>query len=99
MGIIADKREIKDATLIQRRTALIESNVQEEIICLDLEGSQYIGFNGTASLIWSKIEFPVRFKDLLNIITAKFAVDYSQAKTDAIHFLEKLYDKKLITLK
>lgn len=99
MGIIKTKREITETTIIQRRTNLIESKVQEEIICLDLEGSQYIGFNGTASLIWSEIEFPVRFKDLLDKITATFAVDCNQAKTDAIHFVEKLYDKKLITLK
>jgi hypothetical protein len=93
------KREIKESTIIQRKNDLLYSEIQDEIIALSVETGEYIGFNSVGSRIWSLIEFPVRFIDLVNTISKEFEVDPELAKTDAIHFLEKLKDKKLITVK
>lgn len=99
MGTDASKREIKESTIIQRKNDLLYSEIQDEIIALNVADSEYIGFNSVGSRIWSLIEQPVNFLELLDKIVNEFEVNSEQAKTDAIHFLERLYDKNLITLK
>lgn len=98
MGI-EPKREITDSSIIQRKNNLLYSEIQDEIVALNIDTSEYIGFNAVGSRIWSIIEQPIGFAELLNSIVQEFDVNSEQARTDAMHFLQKLDDKKLISIK
>lgn len=98
MGI-EPKREITDSSIIQRKNNLLLSEIQNEVLALNTDTSEYVSFNSVGSRIWSHIEYPISFSDLLNRIVQEFDVNSEQARSDAMIFLQKLYDKKLITVK
>ncbi len=99
MGLLAKKKEIGPDTLIQRRNDLLFNEIDGEVVMLSIENGEYYGMDQVGSRIWNSLEHPVSFQDLLDKITREFDVDTEQAKTDSIRFLEKLRDKKLISLK
>lgn len=98
MGIDSN-REITDSSVVQRKNDLLYSEIQDEIVALNINTSEYIGFNSVGSRIWRILEHPVGFPELLNRIVQEFDVNSAQARKDVIHFLQKLYEKKLITVK
>ncbi|MBN1143546.1 MAG: PqqD family protein [Bacteroidales bacterium] len=99
MGLLGKKKEIGPDTIIQRRNDLLFNEIDGEVVMLSIENGEYYGMNIVGSRIWALIERPSTFKDLLVKITQEFNIDAEQAKTDSIHFLEKLLDKKLLSLK
>lgn len=98
MGV-GSKGEIKDSSIIQRKNNLLHSEIQSEIVALDIDTSNYISFNSVGSRIWKFIESEAIFSDLVNKIVQEFDVNSEQARKDALIFLQKLYDKNLITVK
>lgn len=98
MGV-GSKGEIKDSSIIQRKNNLLHSEIQSEIVALDIDTSNYISFNSVGSRIWKFIESEASFSDLVNKIVQEFDVNSEQARKDALIFLQKLYDKNLITVK
>ena len=98
MGV-GSKGEIKDSSIIQRKNNLLHSEIQSEIVALDIDTSNYISFNSVGSRIWKFIEREASFSDLVNKIVQEFDVNSEQARKDALIFLQKLYDKNLITVK
>jgi hypothetical protein len=61
--------------LVSRRAALIETEVDGELVALHIDNGTCYGFNGTATRIWAMIEQPRRLSELKDELTREFDVD------------------------
>ena len=84
--------------LVRRRTGLLETEVDGELVGLHVENGTCYGFNGTATRIWSMIEAPRRMSDLRDSLVAEFDVEAVTCEEQLIELLRELAADGLIEL-
>jgi hypothetical protein len=96
MAIFGAKKEIGPDTLLQRKPGLLFNEIDGEVVMLSIENSEYYGMDKVGSRIWHLLENPMHFKILVDILMGEYEVSKEQCITDALSFLNKMKDKKLI---
>jgi hypothetical protein len=84
--------------LVRRSGALIEAEVDGELIGLEAEKGLCFGFNGTATRIWALIEAPKRFSDLRDALLAEYEVDEETCTRELRAVLDELEADGLVAL-
>jgi hypothetical protein len=97
MGIFVTKKEITPDTILQRKPELLFNQIDGEVVMLSIENSEYYGMDKVGSRIWELLEQPVPFRELVAKLLEEYEVSEQQCTADALAFLKKLDDKKLIT--
>lgn len=82
--------------MICRRKDLVASQMDDEIVMLDMESGQYFGMNPIASAIWEKLEQPITLFELCEKLMVEFEVEPEQCKNDVSQFVEQLVENKLL---
>lgn len=77
---------------------LIISEVDNEIIMMDLENGSYISLNYTGKAIWERIKDPIRVKDLIENLMNNFNIDEEACTFDTINFLTKISKQKALDI-
>ena len=85
-------------TLVARGAALLEAEVDGELVALGLANDTCYGFNPTATRIWALIEPPVRFAALCDALVVEFAVDRAVCERDVAALLGDLASDGLVRL-
>jgi hypothetical protein len=98
MGIFSIHKEISSDTLLQRKSDLLYNKIDDEIVILSLENNEYFGMDKVGSRIWELLEQPIIFNQLAAQLIIEYEVTEQQCKEDIMTFLEKMADKKLITI-
>lgn len=93
------EKTIKPETVIKRKENQLFSEIDEEVVMLSVENSEYYGMDKVGSRIWQLIEREITFKDLIKVLTEEYDVTEEQCKEDTIKFLEQLEEKKLIDIR
>lgn len=86
-------------TLVVRKKDIMFSELDHEIIMFNLSKSEYYGFNEMASRIWHLLENEISLKQLIELLMDEYEVTYGQCREEVIAFLNRLNEKKLVTLK
>lgn len=73
--------------------------VDNETVILSRDGNNLHRLNEVGSEIWVKADGTVTINEIVNHICSEFDADENRAKIDTLDFIEKLVQKKLITLK
>jgi len=66
------------------------------IYILNLKDYNFYYFQNVASDIWQLISRGTNFEDLVMQISAKYAVDLSEAKADTEEFIQELIELELV---
>jgi len=72
------------------------TDIDGEIVMLNLENNEYYGLNKTASDVWRIIEKPTRFGDIINYLTKIYDVDKEKCAEEVTELIKKLLEKKLV---
>ena len=83
---------------VARRAALLESEVDGEIVALHVDNGTCYGFNGTASRIWAMLETPRRLSEIRDAMLAEFDVDAATCEAEVIALLRELEADGLVEL-
>jgi hypothetical protein len=97
MEILTAMKKIDPDTTIQRKGDLLFNTIDEEVVILSVENSEYYGLEKVGSRIWELLEHPISFRELISKLMKEFDVSEEQCTTDTLTFLIRLGDKKLIT--
>lgn len=84
--------------IVSRRAELIETEVDGELVALDVDKGTCYGFNGTATRIWGLIEQPRRFSELKEQLTREFDVDADVCERQLGDLLKELEADGLVEL-
>lgn len=84
--------------LVSRHGALMEAEVDGEMVGLHVESGTCYGFNGTAYRIWQLVEQPLRLSQLCAALSEEFEVDPATCEADVRLLLDDLGADGLVTL-
>lgn len=89
---------IDGATLVTRKRALMEAMVDDELFGLELERSEFYGFNGPATRIWQLIETPATVDAICAALLADYAVAPEECRSATSDLLRDLERDGMVTL-
>lgn len=70
--------------------------IDDEVVMLDAERSQYLATNPTGTLIWQTLQEGATRSQLVDLLTSRYGIDAQQAGTDTDAFLAELRARELI---
>ncbi len=85
-------------TMISRASALLEAEVDGEMVGLHVKSGTCYGFNGTAYRIWQLIETPTSLGALCDALSQEFAADPAALREDVRPLLDELVKDGLLRL-
>ena len=98
MRVFMTKKIIGPDCVIQRKSNLLFNEIDDEVVMLSIENSEYYGMDKVGSRIWQLLEKPMPFKELIESLMEEYAVTEEQCKEDSVTFLEQLTEKKLVEI-
>lgn len=84
--------------IVTQKNGLDATDIDGEIIMMDIENGKYYGFNEVGSRIWNIIEKPIMVKDIVSILLDEFQVDENICETSVFSFLSGIYNDELISI-
>ena len=84
--------------LVQRRSGLIQAEVDDELVALHIDQGACYGFNPTATRIWSMIESPRRSTDLRDALLRDYDVEPEACEKQLMALLGQLEQDGLVEL-
>ncbi|NMW32540.1 PqqD family protein [Altererythrobacter sp. RZ02] len=76
--------------------AVIFSDLDNNIVMMNVENGEYYDFDEIASYIWRKLDEPIIIKQLCADLCDAFTVDAATCQADTLEFLDDLLGRKLI---
>ena len=79
-----------------RETQLLEAKLGDELMALDAEAGTCFGFNRVATEVWSLLESPKSFDELVAALLEEYDVDGERCGADLRELLDDLEAKGLV---
>ncbi len=75
---------------------LLESEIDGEIVMMDVESGNYLNFDAVATDIWNRIGGGIRFADLCAAIEGEYDADSATVARDVAEFVDDLIRRGLV---
>lgn len=82
--------------LIRRNKELLSSEMNDELVMMNLESNNYFGLNKVGKYIWEFLEEEQTLDNLCEKLTSKYDVSFEQCKSDITPFINKLKELNII---
>ncbi|MFW6352516.1 MAG: lasso peptide biosynthesis PqqD family chaperone [Bacteroidota bacterium] len=92
------KLKLTKNSIIQRKTELLCSKMDEEVVMMNIDKGEYYGLDEIGSRIWQILEKPVHFNDIIQTLTDEYDVEETTCRDDVTAFLKELHEKDLIVV-
>ena len=79
-------------TIIIRNPDQLFSDIDGEIVMLNVKNEEYYHLSDSAEIIWSKLEKPASVKDILIHLTEEYEISSEDCFNDVQPFLQELVD-------
>jgi hypothetical protein len=93
---VQDKLPLSVASVVRRSEGLIDSEIDGEIVALNIESGTCYGLNKVGSRIWRLLGAPIRVSDLCAALLADYEVDPVVCERHVIDLLEELRAEGMI---
>ncbi|MDZ7817300.1 MAG: lasso peptide biosynthesis PqqD family chaperone [Aliarcobacter sp.] len=85
-------------SIIKRNNDLLSSEMDDELVMMNLESNNYYGLNKIGKDIWEILEENQTLESLCNKLIEKYDVSFEECKNDITPFLEKLKESNIIEI-
>jgi len=86
----------KRRALVRRADAVLEGNVDDNLVVLQPANGEFAGLAGTAVRIWELIERPITLGEVIDTLAAEYGVPRSECAPEVVQCLEGLRVKQLV---
>lgn len=83
-------------TRLNHAADLLASEIDGEIVMMDVETGNYLNFDAIATDIWNRIGDGVRFADLCAAVEAGYNADAATITRDVTEFVDELIARGLV---
>ena len=91
------KTTISENTVISVAQEQIAGDLLDgEVVILNMKDDVYYGLDQVGGRIWSLIQEPITFGEIIQILLEEFDVEYQQCTEDVLALLEDMLSKRLI---
>ena len=91
-------QKITTDTYIKRNNEVFASEIDEEIVMMNIQSGKYFGMDAIGSRIWELIDEKIRVKDIISTLLEEYDVTEEQCRKDVLDFLNELYDQQLVEI-
>ena len=74
------------------------ASLGDELVILDVARDKYVHLNQVGTLVWERLEQPVRVADLCAMLTRSFDVPPAVCAAEVLAFLHRLEARRLLTV-
>lgn len=90
--------KITESTLVTRKTNTTFSEIDNELVMMDLEHGKFFGLNEVGSTIWNLIAEPITVKALCDKLQLEYKVDRQECEEHTKSFLLALEESNMLKL-
>lgn len=94
--INAKKDKIKLENAIERNSEIDATDLDGEVVMMNMEKGQYFMMNEVGSRIWEIIEEPIKVCELIEALLSEFEVEREECENTVMEFLDDLNHGNLI---
>ncbi len=87
---------ITPETVIRRSDSILASNLENEVVMMDVESGSYYGLEEPASRIWDLLAEPKSVSDLVVALQSEYDITPEQCQHEVISFVEELKKRKVV---
>lgn len=91
--------EVSIASVVCQNTQLLSSEMDGEVVMMDIESGKYYGMNKMGSQIWRLIETPTTVIALCDTLEQIFDINRTVCEQEVIHFLSDMHKEELVSVK
>lgn len=84
--------------VVSRRNDIDTTDLNGEIVMMDLEKGRYFSLNGVGSRIWEIIEEPIGINKIVDCLLEEYDVNRNECEENVLEFLDKLDDANIISV-
>ena len=77
---------------------ILTSDVEEELLMMDMDSGYYYGLQGVGKQIWELIEAPIKVRDVCADLLTRYDIDAETVEREVLAFLRDMQEQALITL-
>jgi hypothetical protein len=92
------KSLINSHTILQRNPEQLFTEIDDEVVMLNIKHEEYLNLNSHASYIWQQLETPHSFGELTDHLCSAFNVDSSVCIKDSLAFIMEFVEKDIIQI-
>lgn len=81
---------IKDSTKLVQNADIIDSQIDDEVVMMDVEKGAYFGMNPVGSVIWENLASPQTIDELVTKLTDEYDISIKDCKAEVLPFVEQL---------
>lgn len=85
-------------SIVEHRKDIDTTDLNGDIVMMDLEEGRYFSLNGVGSRIWELIEQPVEINKVIESLLKEYDVSRNECEKNVMEFLNKLYSAKIISV-
>jgi hypothetical protein len=86
-------------SLVQRNDSnLIISELDNDLVMMDIENGSYLSLNKTGRIIWEQLEQPIAVGELIQQLMNRFLVDEKTCAAETLDFLDKIERQKALSI-
>lgn len=89
---------ITEKTVISRNSAVLTSEIDGEILMMNIEHGRYSSLNNIGSDIWRRIDPPCTFADLVERLVGDYDADHATVAKDVRALLTRMLERDVIRL-
>ena len=82
--------------VVSNRKDIDTTDINGDIVMMDLEKGKYFSLNSVGSRIWELVQEPIEVIKLVDSLLEEYDVSRSDCEKNVLDFLEKLDNEKII---
>jgi len=87
---------IREESYVKRNNEVFASEIDDEVVMMNIDTGKYYGMDAIGSRIWELIEDEIQVKDLIDKLMEEYDVEEEQCRKDVLEFLNQLNANKLL---
>jgi len=85
-------------TIVSHRKDIDTTDLNGDLVMMDLEEGRYFSLNSVGSRIWQLIEKPIEVNKVIDSLLEEYDTNRNECEENVLEFLEKLNDSKIISI-
>lgn len=90
--------EISSGTIVERSESVLFSELDSEIVMMDIQEGNYYGLEEPATRIWELAESPIAVSDICSTLQAEYDIAPAQCTAEVISFVKQLESRQVLKL-
>jgi len=92
------RQPVSPNSVVARTGGLVESQIDNEIVALNIESGVCYGLNSVGARVWQMLAAPIRVNDICRALIAEYEVDPDLCEHEVIELIMHLHAEKLVAV-